>query len=149
MRCIVISPSGAVAGTLERLGLGDSSVDRTVIVSWSQPDVAAHGSRESIMLGRPDAGPGRAIRAALSGSAIGRNVLRLSPLDGGRRLARAARRDGRLREAASTADLIVVTERDGVLTGWLAARKWAPRSARAVYGIAAADTVLTAARAAR
>jgi hypothetical protein len=145
----VISPSGAVAGTLERLGLADSSVDRTVIVSWSQPDVAAHGLRESIMLGRPDAGPARAIRAALSGSAIGRNVLRLSPLDGGRRLARAARRDGRLREAASTADLIVVTERDGVLTGWLAARKWAPRSAQAVYGIAAADTVLTAARAAR
>jgi hypothetical protein len=149
VRCIVISPSGAVAGTLERLGLLDSSADHTVIVSWSQPDVAAHGSRELITLGRPDAGPARAIRGALSGSAIGRNVLRISPLDGGRRLARAARRDGRLREAAATADLIVVTERDGVLTGWLAARRWAPRSAQAVYGIAAADTVIAAARAGR
>jgi len=149
VRCIVISPSGAVAGTLERLGLVDSSVDQTVIVSWSQPDVAAHGTRELIVLGGTDAGPARAIRAVLSGSAIGRNVLRLSPLDGGRRLARAARRDGRLRAAAATADLIVVTERDGVLTGWLAARTWAPRSAQAVYGIAAADTVLTAARAGR
>lgn len=149
MRCLIISPSGAVRGALDRLGLLDSSDDRTVVISSFQQDVGGSVSLESIVLSRPSSTLRRRLTRALSGTPAGRNLLRLSPLDEGRRLARAARVDQRVREAASAADLIIVTERDGVLTGWLAARTWAPSSTPAVYGIAAGEALLKAARAPR
>lgn len=141
MNIVLVIPSGAAATVLDRLELQEAGSERVTLITWNAPDAGAR-AHEVITVGRPLSAPSRGISTALSGNAIGRNLLRLSPLDAGRRLARAALRDPRVRAATSVADLIVVIERDGILTGWKAARKWAPESAQAVYGIAAADTLL-------
>ena len=75
------------------------------------------------------------------------NLQRITPLDGGRRMARRALRDARVREAVVTADLVAVLERDGILTGWRAQRRWARPATPVVFGAAPAETILKAMRA--
>lgn len=147
MNIVLIVPSGAASAALDRLAL-DGASEHATVITWDAPDAAAQ-THDVITVGRPLPAVSRRISAALGANAIGRNVLRLTPLDGGRRLARAALRDARVRAAVGAADLIVVLERDGILTGWKATRRWARESAQAVYGIAPADTLLKIERAAR
>lgn len=146
MDILVICPSGAVAAPLERLQLLGDRTERVTVVTWDAPDT--DDIDLAITLGKPVSALSQRISRMLSSSAPGRNLLRLTPLDGGRRLARAAREDPRLAEAARTADLLVVLERDGILTGWRATRRWLPASAQAVYGLAPAETLLKIQRAA-
>jgi hypothetical protein len=142
MNIVLIAPSGAVSSALERLGLDEAApADLVTVLTWDAADAPA-GPRDVITLGRPLSRTSRRIATALGGNAIGRNVLRLTPLDGGRRLARAALRDARFRSAVTGADLIVVLERDGILTGWTAARRWASAGAQAVFGLAPAETLI-------
>lgn len=82
-------------------------------------------------------------------TALGRNAVRLTPLDPSRRLWRAARRDARLAELVRSADVVVAVDRDAIFTVWKMTRSrrygtaWA-----AVYGASAARFALDAMRAA-
>lgn len=72
-------------------------------------------------------------------SAIGRNVIRITPLDRSRRLWRAAKRDRGLQDLVRSADIVVALDRDAVLTVWkLAHDSRLDGSWDAVYGGAAA-----------
>ncbi|MFE6995305.1 hypothetical protein ACFVAE_05055 [Microbacterium sp. NPDC057659] len=137
MNILLIAPSGSVASALEQLSL-DSAEHEVTVLSREDTDSDIRTIRVT-----PGA-RGVSVRAdrMLGGSAAGRNLFRLSPLDHGRRFAAAARRDRDWQEAASTAQLIVVLERDGLLTGWQTMRRLAPASVRAVNGIAPARAVL-------
>ena len=141
---VLVAPSGRTAEILRRLGLPREDVSAAV-VSWSSPDFADTGV-ESAAVGVPSSGAETRIVRSLSGSPIGRNLLRLLPWDGGRRLRRAVKSDPRARALLAAADIIVVTERDGILTGWHAGRHWAAPATEVVYGAAAADTLIQLAR---
>lgn len=140
MKIVLIAPSGSVALTLNQLGADETSDDITV-VSRTAPDAEVR----SVLLRPRFAGVTARMEALTSTSALGRNVQRLSPFDAGHRFAGAARRSREFRACVEDADLIAVLERDGILTGWQAARRWAPSRARAVYGVAPAQAIVTAA----
>ncbi|GAA1777103.1 hypothetical protein [Agromyces lapidis] len=143
MNIVLFVPSGAVDSALEQLA-PDPAIDRITVVSRSVPD-ARDGVHAIVLKPALSALTARAARA-LGGSAAGRNLLRLSPLDPGRRFSGAARHDRELRARLAEADLIVALERDGILAAWKGVRRSAPVEAKAVYGIAAARTLLAAAR---
>lgn len=72
-------------------------------------------------------------------SAIGRNLIRITPLDRSRRLWRAAKRDRALRELVRGADVVVALDRDAILTVWKLSRERALGDGwDAVYGGTAA-----------
>lgn len=77
----------------------------------------------------------------LGGSAAGRTLLRITPADRGVRLARRVRRVAVAREALATAEVLVASERDAVLTVWRAARR-APGSVTAVVGLPALAAII-------
>lgn len=147
-RIVLIAPSGLVNSALMRLKL-PSVVDSTGIISWAKTDLALTGSTVSPdihVIGRAASSREMRITSALSGNAIGRNLLRLLPVDPARKLYRAVRRDSSVRKLVSEADIVVVTERDGILTGWHAGRDWAKPGAQVVYGLASAESLLAAGR---
>lgn len=73
------------------------------------------------------------------GSVLGRNVIRITPLDRSRRLWRAAKHDRVLSELVRNADVVVALDRDAVLTVWKLSRlRDLGDSWDAVYGGAAA-----------
>lgn len=151
-RVVLVSPSGAVLKNLAELGVDDADgtpEHELTVLTWDAQDSPA-GVR-TIALGR-DASvtlSGRFRRAAqgiLSGSAAGRNIFRLTPWDGGRRLWRAVRRTPSAVQALREADLIVAVERDAILTVWKSVHsRIAPRAA-AVHGLPSARTVLEESR---
>lgn len=151
-RVVLVSPSGAVLKNLAELGLDASAgaeQEEVTVLTWENEEGPA-GVR-TIALGRDDSGTvaGRLRRAAqrlLSGSAGGRNLFRLTPWDGGRRLWRATRGNPAATQALRQADLIVAVERDAILTVWKSVHsRLAPRAA-AVHGLPAARTVLEESR---
>lgn len=150
-RVVLVSPSGAVLDNLAELGLDTSAgapEHEVTVLTWERHEAA--GVR-TIALGRDDSGTmsGRLRRAAqrlLSGSAAGRNLFRLTPWDGGRRLWRAARATPAAVQACREADLIVAVERDAILTVWKCARSRIAPRAVAVYGLPSARTVLEESR---
>lgn len=72
-------------------------------------------------------------------SALGRNLLRITPLDRSRRLWRVARRDGVLRDLVRSADVVVAQDRDAILTVWKLSRvAQLGETWDAVYGATAA-----------
>ena len=137
---VLVAPSGRVAEILGRLGLPGEGTSVSV-VSWSAPDVD-NAAVETAAVGAPPSSAEASIVRALAGSPAGRNLLRLLPWDGGRKLRRAVKSNARARALLSAADIVVVTERDGILTGWHAAHRWAAPSTEVVYGVAAADTLV-------
>lgn len=148
MTIMLICPSGAVAQVLDRLGLSEADDGPAVtVVTWGPADVGPGSTRAILTLGPPSPTTPAFVRT-LSRSVVGRNLLRLTPLDGGRRLARVAVRENRFRQAAAEADLIVAVERDGILAAWKAGRRWARPNADVVYGVAAADALLRRSRSA-
>lgn len=74
---------------------------------------------------------------------LGRNVIRISPLDQSRRLWRAVRRDAALRDLVRSAEVVVAGDRDAVFAVWkmTRARTYGSRWS-AVYGATAARFVL-------
>ncbi|MCH6231349.1 hypothetical protein MK786_11420 [Microbacterium sp. CFH 31415] len=144
MKVVVFAPSGAVASALDQLPLSDD--DDVLVVAGGAPDIDA-GVRTVIITPSLRAAT-RWAGAALGGSVAGRNLLRLTPLDPGRRFAGATRRARRLRTELADADLIVALERDGILAAWHAARRAGAR-AHAVYGVPAAQGRMAEGRAAR
>lgn len=140
MRLLLIAPSGAVAAALDSLQI--SRDDHVDVVTATTSD--ADGTR--IVLG-PSALPSKGrVAAVLQRSVIGRNLLRLTPLDGGRRFAKAANRSRDFQASAAEADLIVALERDAILTAWKALRSSTRPGARGVHGLAPARALLAASR---
>lgn len=137
MRIVVIAPSGSVGRALTQLQTDDDAHE-IIVVSRSAPDAEV----PSIPVAPRWQRATQRFEKLLGSSALGRNIQRLSPLDAGLRFAGAARRNAALRACMQRADLIVVLERDGILTGWRAAKHWAPVHARAVYGIAPAQALV-------
>ncbi|WDH79816.1 hypothetical protein PTQ19_05085 [Microbacterium esteraromaticum] len=77
-------------------------------------------------------------------SAVGRNAIRISPLDRSRRLWRAAKRDRVLHALVRDADVVVALDRDAILTVWKLSRmRDLGDSWDAVYGGSAALFALT------
>ncbi|GAA4165588.1 hypothetical protein GCM10022286_29060 [Gryllotalpicola daejeonensis] len=144
-KIVLIAPSGSVDAALTRLRL-PSWPDTVGVISWVCADSAADGV-DARAVGSPGSSLSARLSRLLSGNPLGRNVLRLSPLDGGRRLYRAVRRDSTAREMLRAADVVVVLERDGILTGWHAARRWTGSGTRVVYGLAPAESLLRSERA--
>ncbi|UNK69724.1 hypothetical protein [Microbacterium sp. H1-D42] len=71
----------------------------------------------------PSQGPvARRIERLAWGSALGRNLIRITPLDRSRRLWSAARRDPVLRDLVREADVVVALDRDAILTVWKLSR---------------------------
>lgn len=137
MKIVLIAPSGAVASALDQLDTVPDQ-DEIVVSARVSPDTYVPFI---IVTPSLQALTARA-ETMLSGSVAGRNIQRLTPLDRGRRFAAATRHSKKMRDHVAAADMIVVLERDGLLAGWLAARKWAPKHARAVYGVAPAQAIL-------
>lgn len=146
MKILLLSPAGSFASSVDSLGI-DGSIDQATGVSASAND--ADSSLHLIRLGTR-AHPSRSrLASALDGSLVGRNIKRLTPLDGGLRFASAARRSTEFQQAVREADLIVALERDAVLAAWSALRRWGRSDARGVFGLAPARALLTSHRAAR
>lgn len=141
MKVIVFAPSGSIGSALEQLSLEQDDV---LVVACSTPDAPVRTRTITPSLG----GAVRRAENAIGRSTVGRNLLRLTPLDAGRRFAAAVKRSAALRSEIREVDLIVVLERDGLLAGWHAVRRAEART-RAVYGIAAAQAVIATLRAAR
>ncbi|WP_171013116.1 hypothetical protein [Microbacterium sp. 2FI] len=139
---MVIAPSGSIASALDQLAL--EADDDVLAVVGAAPDADTRAVIVTPSLGRAS----RRAWSLFGGSVLGRNAVRLTPLDTGRRFAGATRRSTRLRAAIADADLIVVLERDGILAGWHAARRAGSRTS-AVYGVPAAQGRLAEARAER
>lgn len=139
MKIVLISASGAVEVAVERL-----EVDQITVVSAAPADVS-DSSIDRIQLIGAERKPTR-LGLRLRRGAIGRNVLRLSPWDEGRRLAATARKNQQFQAVVSDADMIVALDRDAILTAWTAARRWASPDAHVVFGIAPAEALLAADR---
>jgi hypothetical protein len=134
-RVVILSPNGIY----DEKSLSRLSPTATVeVVSFVPVDDAA-----TILLTRPVGLAERLVRA-MSPSAVGRELLRLTPLDPGVRFRRAANRDTRVRASLESADLVVVPERDGALAAWHAARDAArsDRRVATVFGYPAAQAAL-------
>ncbi|MGV9195201.1 hypothetical protein ACQ143_12720 [Microbacterium sp. MC2] len=144
MNVVLIAPSGAVGSALDRFELADG--DRVTVVSAVPIDIQT-SAVDTVVFPTAMGPVGSAFARFLSSSVLGRNLQRITPLDGGRRMARRALRDARVREAVVTADLVAVLERDGILTGWRAQRRWARPATPVVFGAAPAETILKALRA--
>lgn len=149
-RVVLVSPSGSVFKNIAELGLeqGDGTPELTVL-AWSAGD--APGEVRAIPVSRDDSATlsgrlRRAVDRALSGSAAGRNLFRLTPWDGGRRMWRAVRRNPAAFQALRDADLIVAVERDAILTAWKSVHSLAAPGAAAVYGLPSARTILAETR---
>lgn len=146
MNLVIIAPSGAVRSAMARLALEDT--DHVTVISSAPPDVESSAVRSlvfSVALGPA----GAMLMRVLSRTPVGRNLARLTPLDGGRRMARVALRSAAVHDAIRRADLVAVLERDGILTGWKAQRRWAQEDTPAVFGAAPAETTLIGMRADR
>lgn len=141
MKIVLIAPSGAIASAFEQLGASAES-DTVLAVSRTTPDMQV----PSVVITPAMRGMTDRVESVLGRSVLGRNIQRLSPFDAGRRFAGAALKNSVLREHVIAADLIVVLERDGILTGWRAAKKWARDQARAVYGVPPAQAILAQSR---
>lgn len=141
MKVIVFAPSGSVGSALQQLSLEQDDV---LVVACATPDAAVRTLTVTPSYGRA----ARRAEKAIGGSAVGRNLLRLTPLDAGRRFAAAVKRSAAVGSEIRVVDLIVVLERDGLLAGWQAVRRADART-RAVYGVAAAQAVLATLRAAQ
>ncbi len=77
-------------------------------------------------------------------SAVGRNAIRVTPLDDSRRLWRAARKDRELRELIRSADVVLAADRDAIFTVWKMTRSRSYGAGwSAVFGAAAARFALT------
>ena len=150
-RVVLVSPSGSIFKSLAELGLddlGQGARPELTVLCWE----AAAGEAPSIAVGHDDSGTlsgrmRRAVQRALSGSAAGRNVFRLTPWDGGNRMWRAVRRNPAARRALREAGLIVAVERDAILTVWKSVHSSLAPDAAAVYGLPSARTVLQESRA--
>lgn len=142
MRIVLLAPGGDVGDARSRSTWKDTHVQIISAVAASRG--VENDSIDIGPVGAPSRG-GRLSRA-LAGSAIGRNLLRLTPWDGGRRFARAVRRDATASETLRAADLVVALERDAVLAAWNASHR-GPHPPRAVFGLAAADAALVRLRA--
>lgn len=132
---MIMSPNGLYDETsLPHLG-PDALVE---VVSFVPVEYAA-----TILLPRTKGLTERLVRA-MSPSAVGRELLRLTPLDPGVRFRRAAKRDARVRASLAGADLVVAPERDGALAAWHAARDAArdDRPLATVFGYPAARAAL-------
>lgn len=145
MRILLLAPSGAIAEALTALGLTEEDgPDQALAVVATSND--ASGVTQEIRLGMkacPAKGP---LAQSLNRSVVGRNLKRLTPLDGGHRFARASRQNKLFREAAMAADLIIALERDSIFAAWIALQRWASPNARAVYGLAPGVALLSAMR---
>ena len=139
MKVALLAPSGTVAAALERLLEVAQDEDEFILISAAQ---ATPAGIDVVRVGSDGLPPRNAITRALSRSAVGRNLLRLTPWDGGRRFARAVGRDQRARASVQRSDLVVALERDSILAAWRAGRGRSP-SPRAVYGVAAARAMVS------
>ena len=139
MKIMLFAPSGAVSSAIDQIAPGTD--DEIVVISRVKPDADVRAAVITPAL----TGMTRWAERVLGGSAAGRNLLRITPLDAGRRFAGATRRSRRLREELADTALIVVLDRDGILAGWHAARRAAPQ-VPAVYGIPAGRGALEALR---
>lgn len=129
---------------MARLALEDG--DDVTVISSVPPDVESSTAKSLVF--PLSLGPlGAMLMRVLSRTAVGRNLARLTPLDGGHRMARAVMRTAAVHDAIRAADLVAVLERDGILTGWKAQRRWAQAEAPVVFGAAPAETTLMALRA--
>jgi hypothetical protein len=140
MIVLLHSPSGSFEAALDSLPLV-SGRDSVILVSAVDGDATV--DRDAVVLGSGALPPRGRLMSALEKSAIGRNLKRILPWDGGRRFATRARRDPAFRAAVAKADLIVALERDAVLAAWSGLRRWAPSQAQGVFGVAPARALLT------
>lgn len=138
MKIALLAPSGTAAAALERLLEVAQEDDEFILIGAV---TAASPGPDIVRVGADGLPPRNAITRALSRSAVGRNLLRLTPWDGGRRFARAVGR-GQARAALQHSDLVVALERDGILAAWRAGRGRSP-APRALYGIAAARAMVS------
>ncbi|MEV8172859.1 hypothetical protein [Microbacterium sp. NPDC077486] len=133
MKTVLLAPSGVVASSLGQLALPRTTDDLFAVAAES-----VDAPIDAVTLRLRGAELIRRVEGTLGGSPAGRMLVRLSPLDRGRRFAAAVRGDAEARRRIAEADLIVVLERDGLLAGWKAAHRWAAPHASVVYGLAAA-----------
>ena len=140
MNVVFFAPSGALASALDQLAL--TAEDTITAVTACKADAEVTTFVVVPALRKPTAWAQR----RLAHSAAGRNLLLLRPLAAGRRFAGAVRRNRDLRQRIREADMLVVLERDGILAGWRAARRWTRASTPAVYGIPPAQAILAGAR---
>lgn len=146
MKILLLSPAGSFATSVDSLKI-DGVIDEATGVSATATDAGA--ALVVLRLGSRALPPRNRVSSLLEGSVVGRNLKRLTPLDGGLRFAAAARKNPEFRTAVREADLIVALERDAVLTAWTALRRWGRPDARGVFGLAPARALLTSDRAGR
>lgn len=134
---IVLAPSGRlVAGAVPAL-----VAEGAAVVVVAVDPVGSTGHR-TIAVGRPGRVT-RGLERAMLGTAAGRALRRLTPLDPGSWFWRATRRTDEARRAIGSARVVVAVERDAMYAAW----RWARRrgeGAAVVYGVPAARAALRA-----
>lgn len=125
MKTIVLAPRGMQDADSLKAGA------EVTVIGWDGADVHVEGpARWSL-----------AARRILGDGFLARIPLRLIGADAGTQFARRVRADAVAWRALSEAELIVAADEDAVLAAWRAGRA-SPRSARTVFGAAAAREVL-------
>jgi len=140
VRIVILSPSTVFDDSLA--SDAEAGVAATV-VGWASGPGGA-----DIELPRPT-GPLRRLASRVSASAIGRELVDVTPLAPSRAYWRAMRDDPAVAAAVEQADVIVATERDAAYAAW----RWHDRLRRkgrhvaAVYGVPAARAAIERLRA--
>jgi hypothetical protein len=138
MNIVVVNPSGASLSSAQQL-----SDQNVLLVTWQGTALPDDAGVRTLSIPRPQRGAfGTRLTSRLSGSALGRNALRLTPLDTGRAFARSAGRDTSFRSAIAQADMVIAAERDAILTVWRIGRELSSPTAHLIYGMAPAQSLL-------
>lgn len=138
MRVVLLVPTGTASASLERLIEIARDNDEFILITAAPTDVV---HADVVRVGSDALPPRNAITRTLSRSAVGRNLLRLTSWDGGRRFASALARNEGARAVLQHADIVVALERDGILAAWHAGHH--ARETSVLYGVAAARAVIS------
>jgi hypothetical protein len=137
MNIVVVNPSGASLSSAQQL-----SDQNVLLITWEGTSLQDAGL-QTLGIPRPQRGAlATRVASRLNGSALGRNALRLTPLDNGRAFARSAGRDKSFRSAIAQADMVIAAERDAILTVWRIGRELSSPTAHLIYGMAPAQSLL-------
>lgn len=144
-RVAILTMSGAVDDLVGAFAAHDALVTVVTANGDAAATAPASGAAKvaTVAVGGADLSAfGRRVRRVLWSSAAGRNLYRLTPWDGSRRLRRGIRRTQEAAAALRDADLIVAPERDTVWSAWHAVHGRRASKAEAVFGAVSAMAIL-------
>lgn len=136
---VIVSSTAGVLDELRSAARTSPPAGGVVLIAPTAPAAAPSGEGVRVIALAPR--PESRARRRLERHVVGRTLLRLSPWDGGRVLARAVSRSPDARAAIVSAGALIAADRDAVLSVWRAARH-VDASVPALYSLAAGTALI-------